>query len=155
MERKVLTTPASSRGRQRLALKIGAWINLLLAAGHLLCLLDPERIFRLYGIERTMARFAAFAPSLPQWIIVGVASGLLVCALYALAGAGLRLHLPLIRPFILLIGTFFLLRALGGVVLMIHTHTCPATEWSAALIAGTIGVLYLSGGWHPFDKQQA
>lgn len=129
-----------------MALKIGAWINLLLAAGHLLCLLAPGRIFHLYGIERTMARIATVAPALPQWIIVAVAVGLLVCALYGFAGAGLRLPLPLIRPFVLAIGLLFLLRALGGIVLMIARHACPVTEWSAALIAAAVGTLYFLGG---------
>lgn len=156
MERKILTSRTTApSGWQRTALQIGAWINLLLAVGHLLCLLAPGRIFRLYGIEHTMSRIAAIAPSLPSWIIVGVAGGLLVCALYGFAGAGLHLPLPRVRPLVLTIGALFLLRALGGAALMLILHSSPATKWSAALIAGILGTLYLAGGRGITKKQNA
>lgn len=132
-------------------LKTAAALYFLPAVGHLPCLFRLDAAFRLYRIEPFMDRLAACWPPLPGLITIGVACGLALCALYALSAAGTIRPLPLLRPVIYTIGTLFLLRALGGAVIFIRSGELTPAELAAAVIAGTIGTLYLAGGIRTFQ----
>lgn len=136
-------------------LKTAAVLQFLLAAGHLLCLLCLDAVFRIYGIDVLMDRFAAVGAALPYVMTLGIACGLAGCGVYALSAAGVVRPLPLLRPMIYAIGCVFLLRALSGLAAMGMRGECPATEISAVLVSALIGALYLAGGIRTFKTLHA
>ena len=135
-------------------LKIGAALNFILAIGHVLCLFCLDAAFRLYRIEPIMDRLAARWSPIPYLITLGVACGLAVCGLYALSAAGTIRPLPLLRPAVYTIGVVFALRGLAGFIAMGISGSFPPADLSAAVIAGTIGTLYLAGGIRTFQTSR-
>ena len=137
MEKKILIKNS--------ALIIGAYINIILFLGHLICLISLETIFKFYGIADLMNKFAeTFGNSFPYIITVIISLCFLACALYALSACGIILKLPFIREVIFVIAIIFILRALWGISIMVNHFTyLELSSTSASMI---IGLLYLFGG---------
>ncbi|WP_418982648.1 hypothetical protein [Alistipes sp.] len=136
-------------------LKAAAALLFLLAAGHLVCLFRLDAVFRLYGIEPVMRRLAEQGAALPYLATAGIAAGLAGCGLYALSAAGVVRRRPLLYPLLFGIGTVFLLRTAAGLARMTVSSAFPATEWTAALTAGIIGLLLLLGGLRARKKYES
>ena len=143
MEKKILTKNS--------ALIIGAYINMILFLGHLICLISLETIFKFYGIADLMNKFAeTFGNSFPYIITVIISLCFLACALYALSACGIIFKLPFIREVIFVIVIIFILRALWGISIMVNHFTyLELSSTSASMI---IGLLYLVGGIKVFGK---
>ena len=63
MKKKILTKNS--------ALLIGAYINIILFLGHLICLISLETIFKFYGIADIMNKFAeTYGNSFPYIITI-------------------------------------------------------------------------------------
>jgi hypothetical protein len=137
MEKKILTKNS--------ALIIGAYINIILFLGHLICLISLETIFKFYGIADLMNKFAeTYGNSFPYIITIIISLCFLACALYALSACGIIFKLPFIREVIFVIVIIFILRALWGISIMLNHFTY--LELSSTLASMIIGLLYLFGG---------
>jgi len=137
MKKKILTKNS--------ALLIGAFINIILFFGHLMCLISLDAVFKFYGIADFMNRFTkTYGESFPYILTIVVSLCFLACALYALSACGIIRRLPLMKECIYIIAAIFLLRALLGISMLINHFTyLELSSTSASMI---IGLLYLLGG---------
>ncbi len=133
-------------------LRIGAFANFVLAAGHVVCLFFLDAAFRFYGLEDLMmVRLASYGAYLPYLLTVAVALCFALAGLYGLSAAQVIRPLPLLRLGIFVICIVFLGRAVWGVVSMLNAFSCQVLL--STLIAGAIGLCYLLGGTrYRFDR---
>gem|GEM_PF-1248514 len=127
------------------ALLIGAFLNIILFSGHLICLAFLNTVFKFYGIADLMNRFTeTYGNSFPYIITIIISLCFFACALYALSACGIIFKLPFIREVIFIIVIIFILRALWGISIMVNHFTyLELSSTSASMI---IGLLYLFGG---------
>jgi len=127
-----------------LALRIGGWANLAIAAAHLIALGWAWTVFRWVDIEQEMRELADQHAALPYLLTVAVAAFFFAFGLYALSAAGNLRRLPLLRPVITLIAVIYLLRAtLFGGIADVLAHDVKQSAFAA--IALLIGLCYASG----------
>lgn len=127
-------------------LKIGGYINILIAIGHVLGLLWADQMFEVTGIGKEMKELAEIEPSLPYLVTIFVAVVFLVFGLYGLSADNKFKKLPFLKPVIFLIAGIYLLRGLGELVVDNIQGTSSVTETYYSLIALAIGLLFLVGG---------
>ena len=128
-------------------LRLGGYINILIALAHILCLFWAETFFDLTGVGDQMRNHAATHPLLPYAITVFVAVIFFIFGLYGLSGAGRIKSLPLLKIGVFGIAAVYLLRGVGGIIVNVVLE--PVFLWYHLLfsaIAFTVGLLYLFGG---------
>ena len=93
-----------------------------------------------------MARLAESGSLYPPLLTAGIATVLLVWALYALSAAGRIRRLPLLRTVLIGVSAVYLLRALGFVALMerFPENSLAFWLWTSAICL-VIGLLHLVG----------
>ena len=127
-------------------LRIGAWLNILLAIGHILCMPWLDAAFRLYGIDALMDSIASHGSYWPYMITIVIALCFALCASYAFSAEGSIRRLPLLWLAIFTIASVFLLRAGIGCYRMFDIGQYPMISISSVAVSGGIGLLYLIGG---------
>jgi len=127
-------------------LKIGGYINILIAIGHVLGLLWADQMFEVTGIGKEMKELAEIEPSLPYLVTIFVAVVFFVFGFYGLSADNKFKKLPFLKPVIFLIAGIYLLRGLGELVADNIQGTSSVTETYYSLIALAIGLLFLVGG---------
>lgn len=128
-------------------LKLGGYINILIALVHLLCLFWAETFFDLTGVGDQMREHAAMHPLLPYGLTVFVAIIFLIFGLYGLSAAGKIKPLPLLKVGVFSIAAIYLLRGVLGAIVNIAFE--PIFLWYHLLYSACaliIGLLYLMGG---------
>ena len=133
-------------------LRLAAYLQFLLAIGHIIVMPWLDEAFRLYGINTIMERIAAHGAILPYIITLIIALGFTICGLYALSACGRIRKLPLLWSGIFAIAAVFIGRAMMGAYWMYSSHNFEFTSLSAALASGFIGLLYLIGGINQLRK---
>lgn len=103
----------------------GAVFTALAALLHLLIIAGGPDWYRFFGAGEALAQLAAQGDSYPAVITAAIAGMLLVWAIYAWAGAGLMLVLPLQKTVLALVSVVFFGRALLGLWL-VHAPLMPA-----------------------------
>lgn len=134
-------------------LKLGGYINILIAIAHIVCLYSPEYFFEVTGVGEEMKRNAEIHPLLPYVMTIFVAIFFFIFGLYGLSGAGKIKKLPLLKWGIFTIAAIYLLRGVVGSVVNIAFET--AFQWHHLLFsicALGIGLLYLLGGLQIWKK---
>jgi len=96
----------------------GAVATALAALLHLFIIVGGADWYRFFGAGEAMAQMAAQGDTYPLVITAAIAGMLLVCAMYALAGAGLMPALPLQKTVLALVSLIFFGRALMGLWLV-------------------------------------
>lgn len=127
-------------------LKIGAYLNFIIAAGHIAALFFLDAAFRYYGIDGIMNRIAEYGAALPYLITMGLVCAFIVCGLYALSADGRIRKLPLLWTGIFCIAGVYLMRTVWGIVSMAANGIWDFKGISAMAAAGIIGLCYLLGG---------
>lgn len=135
-------------------LKIGAYLNFLIAAGHVAALFFLDAAFRYYGIDGIMSTIADYGAALPYVITVGLICAFIVCGLYALSAAGCIRKQPLLWTGVFAIAAVYLLRAVWGCVGMASDGVWDFKGISASGVAGITGMLYLLGGLKAYKKKE-
>ncbi|MFR9165927.1 MAG: hypothetical protein ACLVKO_06820 [Dysgonomonas sp.] len=128
-------------------LKLGAYINFLIAAAHIIGLFWAQQMFDYTGIGEQMRENAAIHPLLPYIITVFTAIFFFIFGLYGLSGAGKIRKLPLLKTGVFTIAGIYLIRGLVGCIINIGFET--TFQWHHllfSLFALGIGLLYLLGG---------
>ena len=127
-------------------LKLGGYINILIAIVHIIGLFWAEQMFEITGSGKEMKKLAEIHSSLPYLLTIFVAVVFFVFGLYGLSADNSFKKLPFLKVVIFLIAGIYLLRGLGELLVKTIRGVNSMTETFYSLFALTIGLLYLIGG---------
>ena len=135
-------------------LKLGGYINIIIAIAHIVGLFWADKMFEVTGIADVMALAAQnIHPIYPYFITVVVAILFFVFGMYGLSADSKIRKLPFIKPVIFLIAGIYLLRGIGELIFgMKMQQANQILETSYSLIAVLIGLLFLIGGIRKWKK---
>lgn len=123
----------------------GGALSAIAALLHMGCIRYGAPWYRFFGAGERMARLAEAGSPVATLVTLAIATVLGLWALYALL-AGLGLPLPLTRPVLCLVTAVYLLRALGGLLLVKRGLGRSAAFWLwSSAICLTLGGLHLVG----------
>ena len=128
-------------------LKLGGYINILIAVAHIICLFNAEYFFEVTGVGENMRKNSEIYPLLPYAMTIFVAIIFFIFGLYGLSGADKIKKLPLLKVGIFTIATIYLIRGVVGAIANIGFEA--SFQWQHLLFsvcALGIGLLYLLGG---------
>jgi hypothetical protein len=127
-------------------LKLGGYINIVIAIGHILGLIWADQMFEITGIGKEMATLAQKHSTLPYLLTIIVAIVFFIFGLYGLSAANKFRKLPLLKTVIFLIAGIYLLRGAGELIADKIQGTNSIAETIYSLVAIIIGLLFLIGG---------
>ena len=127
-------------------LKLGGYINILIALGHIIGLFWADKMFEATGIGKEMTELAQIHFSLPYLLTIFIAIVFFAFGLYGLSADNKFRQLPFIKPAIFLIAGIYLLRGIGELIADSIQGTNSISETTYSLLALTIGLLFLIGG---------
>lgn len=133
-------------------LKIGGYINILIAIGHIVGLFWADRMFEVTGIGKEMTELAQTHSSLPYLLTIFVAIIFFVFGLYGLSADNKFRKLPFLKPVIFIIAGIYLFRGIGELIADKIQGTNSTTESIYSTIALIIGLIYLTGGLIKWQK---
>ena len=97
-------------------LKLGGYINLLIAIAHIVALLWADKMFEVTGIEKEMAELAQTHSLLPYLLTIFVAIVFFIFGLYGLSADNKFRQLPFLKTVIFTIAGIYLLRGIGELI---------------------------------------
>lgn len=128
-------------------LKLGGYINIVIAIGHLIGLFWADKMFEVTGIGKEMSELAQSHSSLPYLITIFVAIVFFLFGLYGLSADNKFRKLPFLKPVIFTIAAIYLLRGVGELILSLNKQPLnQSLEVTYSLFAVFIGLLFLIGG---------
>jgi hypothetical protein len=127
-------------------LKLGGYLNILIAIGHILGLIWADQMFEITGIGKEMATLAQKDSALPYLMTIIVAIVFFIFGLYGLSADNKFRKLPFLKPVIFLIAGIYLLRGFGELIADKIQGTNSISETIYSLFALIIGLLFLIGG---------
>ena len=125
--------------------KLGVALNLILGIGHLLCMADLNRVFALYGIDKTMAQLAQGYACVPYLLTIVIALAFLAAAAYGLSFLRFIPRLPLQTTAFVVMAVVFFGRVIWGATLLATDFSC--LELSSTAVALLLGICYLPCLW--------
>lgn len=128
-----------------LPLLFGAGFSLIAALLHLCVIVVGPSWYRLFGAGEKLARAAEAGRLYPALITVFIALVLTAWSAYALSGAGVVQHLPLLRPALCAITFIYLLRGIGGPFLLAGTGRSGRFILVSSAICSGFGMVHLLG----------
>lgn len=127
-------------------LRLGGYINILIAIGHVVGLFWAEKMFEATGISQPMSELSAINNVLPYLLTIFVAIVFFIFGLYGLSADNKFRQLPLLKPAIFTIAGIYLFRGLGELFIDTINQTNSTSETAYSTIAIIIGLLFLTGG---------
>ena len=127
-------------------LKLGGYINILIALGHIVGLIWADKMFEVTGVGEKMIEHAQIHSWLPYVLTIIVAVVFFIFGLYGLSADNKFKRLPFLKPIIFLIAVIYLLRGFGGLIASKMQEINSVAETMYSLIAVVIGLLFLIGG---------
>ncbi len=127
-------------------LKIGGYINILIAMAHIIGLFWAEQLFEKTGAGEGMKELTQIHYSLPYLLTVFVAIIFTVFGIYGLFADSKTRKLPFLKFGIFTIAFIYLIRAIGEQSYNIFIGTTTRSETIQSIVALTIGLLFLFGG---------
>jgi len=128
-------------------LKLGGYINILIAIGHVVGLIWADDLFKTTRVEKEMNELAQTHSSLPYLLTIFVSIVFLIFGLYGLSADKKFIKLPFLKFGVFGIAGIYIFRGLVALILdMTRQRATPLTETVYSLIALTIGLLFLIGG---------
>ncbi len=128
-------------------LKLGGYINILIAIAHIVGLFWADKMFEVTGIGNEMTKLAQTHSSLPYLLTIFVAVVFFIFGLYGLSADNKFRPLPLLKPVIFAIAGIYLLRGIGELIFDLEKQQANQfLEITYSLIAVFIGLLFLIGG---------
>ncbi len=134
-------------------LRIGGYINILIATGHIVGLIWADKMYEVTGIGKEMKELSQINNSLPYLLTIFVAVVFFIFGLYGLSADNQFRKLPFLRPVIFIIAGIYLLRGLGELIVDFIHKTNSISEITYSLFALTIGLLFLIGGLRKWKKR--
>ena len=133
--------------QKNIMLKLGGYINILIAIAHIFGIFWADKMFEVTGIGNEMAKLAQTHFSLPYLLTIFVAVVFLIFGLYGLSAGNKFRKLPFLKPVVFLIAGIYLLRGIGELVFDLEKQQANQfLEIIYSLIAVFIGLLFLIGG---------
>ena len=128
-------------------LKLGGYINIIIAIAHLIGLFWADQMFELTGIGKEMTELAQYHSSLPYLLTIFVSVVFFIFGLYGVSADNKFRRLPFLKPIIFTIAGIYLLRGIGELILDLGKQQANQfLEIIYSLIAVFIGLLFLIGG---------
>jgi len=127
-------------------LRLGGYINILIAIGHIVALIWAEQMFEVTGIGKEMDSLSATHSSLPYLLTVFVAMVFFIFGLYGLSAEGRFRKLPFLKLGIFTIAGIYIFRGLGEIIVDTCQRTNSSAEMIYSIVALAIGLLFLIGG---------
>ena len=127
-------------------LKLGGYINLVIAVGHIVGLIWADKMFEVTGVGEKMMEHAQIHSSLPYVLTIFVAVVFSIFGLYGLSADGKFRRLPFLKPVIFLIAGIYLSRGFVGLIMGKIQEISSIAQTMYSLIAVAIGLLFLIGG---------
>ncbi len=127
-------------------LKLGGYLNILIAVGHIVGLIWADKMFELTGIGVEMQGLAQTHYSLPYLLTMFIAIIFFLFGIYGLSADNKFRKMPFLKPIIFLVAGIYLLRGIGELVADSIRGTNSTVETIYSLIALIIGLLFLIGG---------
>ncbi len=128
------------------ALVLGGLLSALASVAHLACIVLGAPAYRFMGAGERMARAVEAGKIKPTLVTLAIASGLLVCAVYAFSGAGIAPRLPITPLALALICAVYLARAFAFPLLRPLFPENSTTFWLVSSgICLVLGLLYALG----------
>jgi hypothetical protein len=126
---------------------------------HLGCIIFGGDWYRFFGAGEQMAQMAEAGNIYPTIVTLVIVTLLAIWSLYALAGAGLILRLPLLRLGLCVIAAIYLLRGIAFVPLMPMFPGNSITFWVvSSTTCFVFGLMYVIGviqSWSYLDGKNA
>ena len=136
-------------------LKLGGYINILIAIAHLVGLIWAKQMFAVTGISEDMNELSQINASFPYLLTVFGAIVFFVFGLYGLSADGKFKKLPLLKLGIFAIAYIYILRGVGELIYGIpRQQALPLAETIYSLVALGIGFLYLVGGLKKWNSKE-
>lgn len=137
-------------------LKLGGYINILIAVGHIVGLIWADQMFAVTGIEKEMQELSKINTStyLPYLLTIFVAVVFLIFGLYGLSADNKFKKLPFLKSVIFIIAGIYIFRGLGGLLADTIQGTNSLNETIYSLFALTIGLLFFVGGLRKWKKKE-
>jgi hypothetical protein len=128
-------------------LKLGGYINIVIALLHVIGLFWADKMFEVTGIAEGMAlAVKRIHPMYPYFITVVVAIIFFMIGLYGLSADSKIQKLPFVKQINFLIAVVYLFRGIWELLFDIEwQRASPILETTYSLIAIFIGLLYLIG----------
>lgn len=133
-----------------LLLVLAAILDAIAALLHVGCIVFGAPWYRFFGAGERMVRLADSGSRYPALVSAFIVVVLSLWALYALAGAGVIAHLPLLRAVLILIAAIYLLRGVAGVPVALIRRE-PFWWWSSGICLA-IGLVHLIGLWQVWAR---
>jgi hypothetical protein len=128
-------------------LKIGGYINILIATAHIVGLFWADRMIELTGVGKVMEELAQKHSSLPYLMTIFTAIIFFVFGLYGLSADNKFRRLPFLKPVIFIIAVIYLLRGIGELLFDLEKQRANQfLEIIYSLVAVSIGLIFLIGG---------
>ena len=140
----------------RRMLKLGGYINILIAVGHVVGLIWADKMFEATGVGEKMIEHAQIHSSLPYVLTISVAVAFFIFGLYGLSADNKFRKLPFLKPVIFLIAGIYLLRGFGGLIASGIQGIYSISQTIYSVVAVAIGLLFLIGGirkWKFIDNK--
>lgn len=142
--------------QKNIMLKLGGYINIVIAIAHIVGLFWAEKMFEVTGIGNEMTKLAQTHSSLPYLLTMFVAVVFFIFGLYGLSADNNFGKLPFLKPIIFLIAGIYLLRGIGELVYDLEKQQANQfLEVTYSLIAVFIGLLFLIGGLRKWKLTRA
>jgi hypothetical protein len=127
-------------------LRLGGYINFIIAIGHIVGLFWAGQMFEVTGIGKEMGELSAIHYSLPYLLTIFVAIIFFLFGLYGLSAGNKFRQLPFLKPVIFIIAGIFILRGFGGLITDTLKNNNSISQTIYSIIAIFIGIIYLVGG---------
>jgi hypothetical protein len=136
-------------------LKLGGYINILIAVGHIVGLFWADKMFEVTGIGKEMTELAQTHSLLPYLLTIFVAIVFFIFGLYGLSAENKFRQLPFLKLVIFAIAGIYLLRGIGELIFDLEKQQAnQILEVTYSLIAVFIGLLFLVGGLKKWKLKQ-
>jgi len=136
-------------------LKLGGYINIVIAIGHIVGLFWADKMFEVTGIGKEMTELAQTHSSLPYLLTIFVAIVFFIFGLYGLSADNKFRQLPFLKTVIYTIAGIYLLRGIGELIFDLEKQRANQfLEVTYSLIAVFIGLLFLIGGLKKWKLKQ-
>jgi hypothetical protein len=141
--------------QKNIMLKLGGYINIVIAIAHVVGLFWADKMFEVTGIDNEMTKLAQTHSSLPYLLTIFVAIVFFIFGLYGLSAGNKFRKLPFLKLVVFLTAGIYLLRGIGELVLDLEKQQANQfVEIIYSLIAVFIGLLYLIGGLQKWKLTQ-
>lgn len=127
------------------ALILGGVLSISAAAVHVVAIFMGPKGYWMFGAGERFVRAAEKGKLHPPLITLAIALVLVMWAAYALSGAGVIGHLPLLRPALILITLVYLARGLVGPFFLAGTGRTNRFIAVSSVICTVFGLVHLAG----------